>query len=311
MPLDPYLAARLPLLDGVTYPIDPEQVARVAEYDEDPGPWSLPEGVSVSDALIDGPHGPIPVRIYEPAEPASALLWVHGGGFQAGDLEMRESHVVSAELAARAGSRVVSVDYRLASADVRFPVPLDDVQAAWRHLRAETPDALPVAIGGASAGAALALATTLRERDAGTRLPDHVLLAYPFAHFPNPALDDAVVRELMPLPPLLRFPPAGIEDMVRTYVGRLSDLPPHALPGAAPLHGLPPTAVLVSEYDELRGSAELLLRQLAEAGVAATGYLAQGMPHGHLNRTPALPEVDRSLAFFAAQLRTLAHANGR
>ncbi|NQX05265.1 alpha/beta hydrolase [Rathayibacter sp. VKM Ac-2856] len=311
MPLDPYLAARLPLLDGVTYPIDPEQVGRVAEYDEDPGPWSLPEGVSVSDAAIDGPHGPIPVRIYESAEPASALLWVHGGGFQAGDLEMRESHVVSAELAARAGSRVVSVDYRLASADVRFPVPLDDVQAAWRHLRAETPDALPVAIGGASAGAALALATTLRERDAGTRLPDHVLLAYPFAHFPNPALDDAVVRELMPLPPLLRFPPAGIEDMVRTYVGRLSDLPPHALPGAAPLHGLPPTAVLVSEYDELRGSAELLLRQLAEAGVAATGYLAQGMPHGHLNRTPALPEVDRSLAFFAAQLRTLAHANGR
>jgi len=311
LPLDPYLAARLPLLDGVTYPIDPEQVARVAEYDEDPGPWSLPEGVSVSDALIDGPHGPIPVRIYEPAEPASALLWVHGGGFQAGDLEMRESHVVSAELAARAGSRVVSVDYRLASADVRFPVPLDDVQAAWRHLRAETPDALPVAIGGASAGAALALATTLRERDAGARLPDHVLLAYPFVHFPNPALDDAVVRELMPLPPLLRFPPAGIEDMVRTYVGRLSDLPPHALPGAAPLHGLPPTAVLVSEYDELRGSAELLLRQLAEAGVAATGYLAQGMPHGHLNRTPALPEVDRSLAFFAAQLRTLAHANGR
>ena len=62
---------------------------------------------------------------------------------------------------------------------------------------------------------------------------------------------------------------------------------------------------MVSEFDELRGSAELLLRQLAEAGVAETGYLAAGMPHGHLNRTPSLPEVDRSLAFFAAQLRAL------
>ncbi|AZZ53665.1 alpha/beta hydrolase [Rathayibacter festucae] len=306
MPLDPYLAARLPLLDGVAYPLDAAQAAKVAEFEEDPGPWSLPEGVTVSDASIDGPHGPIPIRVYAPAEPAtSALLWVHGGGFQAGDLEMRESHVVAAELAARAGARVVSVGYRLASADVRFPVPLDDVQAAWRRLRAETPDPLPVAIGGASAGAALALAATLRERDAGTRLPDHVLLAYPFAHFPNPALDDAVIRELLPLPPLLRFPTAGIEGMVRTYVGRISDLPPHALPGAAPLHGLPPTSVLVNEFDELRGSAELLMRQLAEAGVAATGYLAQGMPHGHLNRTPALPEVDRSLAFFAARLRAL------
>jgi len=74
--------------------------------------------------------------------------------------------------------------------------------------------------------------------------------------------------------------------------------------------GLPPTTVMVAEFDELRGSAELLLRQLAEAGVAATGYLAAGMPHGHLNRAPALPEVDRSLAFFAAQLRALG-ARGR
>lgn len=305
MPLDPYLAARLHLLEGLSYPLDAEAAARSAAFDEDPAPWTLPESVTVSDASVDGSHGPIPVRVYAPAEPTAALLWVHGGGFQAGDLDMRESHVVSAELAARAGARVVSVGYRLAGAGVRFPVPLDDVQAAWRHLRRETPEAVPAAIGGASAGAALALATTIRERDAGARLPAHLLLAYPFAHFPNPAVDDTVAAELGELPSLLRFPPASIEDMVRTYVGRISDLPPHALPGAAPLAGLPPVSVVVNEYDELRSSAELLLRQLAEAGVAATGYLASGMPHGHLNRTPALSEVDRTLAFLAAQLRAL------
>ncbi|KQQ05981.1 MULTISPECIES: alpha/beta hydrolase [unclassified Rathayibacter] len=306
MPLDPYLAARLPYLDGLAYPLDAAQAARVAAFEQDPSPWSLPEGVSVSDAAVDGPHGPIPLRVYDPADATGpALLWVHGGGFQAGDLDMRESHVVSAELAARAGTRVVSVGYRLATASVRYPVPLDDVHAAWLELRAETPEATPVAIGGASAGAALALATALRLRDAGARPPEHVLLAYPFAHFPNPAVDDDVLRELMTLPALLRFPTVGIEGMVRTYVGRLSDLPADALPGAAPLAGLPPMSVMVNEFDELRGSAELLLRQLAEAGVAATGYLARGMPHGHLNRTPALPEVDRSLAFFAAQLRAL------
>lgn len=306
MPLDPYLAARLPLLEGLAHPLDAEGAARSAAFDEDPGPWSLPESVTVSDASVDGPHGPIPVRVYTPAAPTSALLWVHGGGFQAGDLDMRESHVVSAELAARAGARVVSVGYRLASESVRYPVPLDDVQAAWRHLRDETPEAVPAAIGGASAGAALALATTLRERDAAARLPAHVLLAYPFAHFPNPSVDDSVASELRQLPGLLRFPPASIEGMVRTYVGRLSDLPADALPGAAPLTGLPPVSVVVNEFDELRASAELLLRQLAEAGVAATGYLASGMPHGHLNRTPALPEVDRTLGFLAAQLRSLA-----
>ncbi|SMH48560.1 Acetyl esterase/lipase [Rathayibacter oskolensis] len=306
MPLDPYLAERLPYLEGLAYPLDPEQAARLVAFEQDPGPWSLPEGVAVSDARVDGPHGAIPLRVYEPAvEPGRALLWVHGGGFQAGSIDMPESHVVAAELAARAECRVVSVDYRLADGEVTFPVPLDDVHAAWLHLREQTPSATPVALGGASAGAALALAAALRVRDAGLQLPDHLLLAYPFVHFPNPSVDDAVARELMTLPAILRFPPASIEAMVRTYVGRLSDLPPHALPGAAPLGGLPPTSVMVAEFDELRGSAELLLRQLAEAGAAVTGYLAHGMPHGHLNRTPALPEVDRSLAFFAAQLRTL------
>ena len=306
MPLDPYLAARVPLLEGVLDPSDPEQAARLAEFAVDPAPWTLPEGVVVSDTAIDGPHGPVPLRVYEPAEPTDrALLWVHGGGFGAGDLDMQESHVVSAELAGRSGARVVSVGYRLASASVRYPVPLDDVQTAWRHVRAETPEAHPVAIGGASAGAALALATALRERDAGAAQPDHVLLAYPFAHFPNPSVDDDVARELMTLPAAMRFPTSSIESMVRNYVGRISDLPVDALPGAAPLAGLPPVTVIVSEFDELRGSAELLLRQLAEAGVAATGYLAAGMSHGHLNRTPSLPEVDRSLAVFAAQLRAL------
>lgn len=305
MPLDPYLAARLSLIDGLAYPLDADGAARMAAFEEDPAPWTLPGDVTVSASSVDGPHGAIPLRVYEPPAPTSALLWVHGGGFQAGDLDMRESHVVSAELAHRASARVVSVDYRLADGVVRFPVPLDDVQAAWRALRAETPEEVPVAIGGASAGAALALAAAILERDAGARLPEHLLLAYPFAHFPNPAVDDAVATELRGLPAILRFPPASVEGMVRTYLGRISDLPVHALPGAAPLGGLPPTSVLVNEFDELRGSAELLLRQLAEAGVAATGYLAAGMPHGHLNRTPALPEVDRSLSFFAAQLRAL------
>ena len=53
---------------------------------------------------------------------------------------------------------------------------------------------------------------------------------------------------------------------------------------------------------DLRPSGELLARQLAESGVPVETYLARGMPHGHLNRTPALAEIDRSLAFFAKAL---------
>jgi acetyl esterase len=187
---------------------------------------------------------------------------------------------------------------------VRFPVPLDDVTAAWEWLGA-TPELAAVstrAIGGASAGAALAMAAAVRGRDAG-HPADRLLLAYPFAHYPNPALDDATALEMAALPAGARFPPSGIEMMVANYVGRITDIPPLALPGAARLDGLPATHILVSEYDDLRSSAELLQRQLASVGVPVSTHLATGMAHGHLNRGPVLTEVVASLEFFAAALR--------
>lgn len=305
MPLDPYLAGKLHLLEGRAGQSfgDPDFVEALRAFAEDPAPWAPPD-VEMIDELIDGPHGTIPVRIYSPPNPArSALVWLHGGGFLGGDLDMPEGHVVAAELAARSGSVVVSVGYRLAQGGVRYPVPIDDVQAAWQWAVATYGEAASVALGGASAGAALALSAAIRERDAGRRGPDQLLLAYPFAHFPTPALDDALHAELGALPGPLRFTVEGVEHMVRNYVGRITGLPPDAMPGAAELGGLPPTRVLISEYDHLRGSAELLLRQLTESGVATAAYLAAGMPHGHLNRTPSLVEVDRSLAFFADGLR--------
>ncbi|BBC31134.1 Hydrolase, alpha/beta domain protein [Streptomyces graminofaciens] len=306
MPLDPYLAERLHLLAGMAFPdlADPDARSRFGEFMRDPTQWAQPD-VVVENRETAGPHGAVPVRTYTPRCPAStAVLWVHGGGFLGGDLDMPEAHVVAAELAARAEAVVVSVDYRLATDGVQYPVPLDDVCAAWRWLRTELAgDVERVALGGASAGAALALAAALRDRDEALRPADLLLLAYPFAHFPVPALDSAMAAEMTALPPTMRFTTADVEFMVRNYTGRLTDLPRDALPGAAALHGLPPVHLLVSEYDDLRPSAELLARQLTASETEVRTYLAAGMPHGHLNRTPALAEVDRSLDFFADALR--------
>ena len=306
MSLHPAIAAKLHLIADLERGdlTDPAALQRLRAFTGDPSQWR-PAPVEVTDRGIPGPHGEIPVRIYRGGgdAPSAVLVWAHGGGFGAGDLEMPESHVVATELAVRASATVVSVGYRLAGGGVRYPVPLDDVRAAFRWASSE-PGVRRCAVGGASAGAALALATAIGARDTGERAPDVVLLAYPFVHFPNPALDDGVVERMHRLPPRLRFTPADVEAMVEGYVGRITDLPADALPGAAPLHALPPTRVVISEFDDLRSSGELLARQLRASGVETTTMLAAGMPHGHLNRFPGEAQpISDSLEFLASGLR--------
>ncbi len=68
--------------------------------------------VATSDLHIEGPHGAVPARLYRDASTAAsgrALVWVHGGAFIGGHLDMPESHWVSLELAAR-GIPVLAVD---------------------------------------------------------------------------------------------------------------------------------------------------------------------------------------------------------
>ncbi|WP_432969833.1 alpha/beta hydrolase fold domain-containing protein [Dactylosporangium sp. CA-233914] len=291
---------------------DPAVRARVAELTAKRSSWSDPS-VAVADIDVPGPHGPIRLRVYRPRGPLSrALLWAHGGGFGAGCIDMPEAHTVSGELARRAGALVVSVDYRLAGDGVRYPVPLNDVHAAWRWLTsdgiASLPGGSPAAVGGASAGAALALATALRARD--ERPADAVLLAYPFAHFPNPALDGPIVAEMELQPAFTRCTATIVEAMVRGYVGRISDLPPDALPGAARLDGLPATRISLSEYDDLRPSGELLERQLRDVGVPVSSLLVEGTPHGHLDHDGIIPPVEESLEFLAGGLRQASRRPG-
>lgn len=321
MPLHPYYRDRLRLFDGFSNTerlaaagaLDDAFALRLAEFADD-GEWEAPVGVTITDEVVDGPHGPIPIRRYVPVLPPTAdgvaplaLLWVHGGGFAAGTLDWPEAHVVSAELAARAGAEVVSVDYRLADGVTRYPVPLDDVITVWERLadaRAGLRDAR-TAIGGASAGAALALATSLRT----DRRPDAVLLAYPFLHAEVPLLPSgelAELAELDVLPDFMRFPRESIDWMVENYVGHLDELPPLALPGDVPVTAdRPPLSVLLAEFDDLRPSGELLVAASEPVGAPVRQRLEPGVAHGHLNRLPVAPGVVTSLEWLATGIREM------
>lgn len=310
MPLHPFFAEKLAPLSEVT-----AETAFLPGVLDDfissaPG-WEVPQDVEITERTADGPHGPVGMRIYRSTSEHAArpgVLWMHGGGFAAGTLDWAEAHAVAAELAHRTGAVVVSVDYRLAVGDVTFPVPLDDVMAAWSWLEEHAADlgvTTGLFIGGGSAGANLAAAASMRLRDEGRETPRGMLLAYGVYHFPVPGLSPEHNAQLADLPPFLRMSPEGHVAAFRNYVGTVAHVPAHAAPGNGNLHGMPPAFVVVSEYDDLRASSDTFVAQLQDAGVAVRTYLAEGALHGHLNWFPAaeISEVDATIEFFVQCLQ--------
>ncbi|TIU77413.1 MAG: alpha/beta hydrolase, partial [Mesorhizobium sp.] len=73
-----------------------------------------PQGVTAETTVVAAPTNSISIRIYRNAVPnkAAMVLYIHGGGFILGGLDSHDD--VCAELCARTGFEVVSLDYRLA-----------------------------------------------------------------------------------------------------------------------------------------------------------------------------------------------------
>ena len=250
------------------------------------------------------------LRVYRPPEPdGRGLVWVHGGGFTAGGLDMPESDWVSRELADR-GVTVFAVNYRLAGAATRYPAPSDDVLSAWRCATALAEEYVvsPVrlALGGASAGANLATGAVIRMLAGGEHpLPACVVLAYPTLHVDQPSPSAELEAALAAAPAADRFAPPRISAMYRAYLGEEISTPPvAAVPGLASrthLSGFPPTLILLSEIDDLRASGEGFAGQLAAARVRVRVETEWGALHGHLNR-PGDDTARRSLERIEARL---------
>lgn len=290
--------------------------AGFAEYLASPEGPDAPSGqlgpeVPINTVTADGRNGPLTIRIYggPPRTPGPALVWLHGGGFVSGGLNMPESDYLGRVLAS-AGTPVLSVDYRLARDGVHFPVPHEDALSGWfwaRRNAAElglAPDLL--CLGGAGAGGNLAVGAALYLTDAGKPLPAKLLLAYPFLHAELPPPKAGLDQEVMAtLPRHLRF---TLEDCVRSaenYVGGpVGMASSYAMPGYADPSGLPPTAIVACEYDDVRGSSELYAANLERAGVPVSFFLARGAVHGHLNHAAGSQEAEPVLTFLGREVAT-------
>jgi acetyl esterase len=301
VPIHPDVAARFHYLDGIAsireaY-MTPAGLKRIRQY-ESWDPVVGPPDVDIRDDAAPGPHGPIPVRIYTPPTTGErpGLVWLHGGGFIGGDLDMREGDWTAREVCARAGAVVVSVDYRLAVDGVHYPVPHDDTVAAvtWvRDCAADLGiDSTRISIGGASAGANLTAGAALKLRDHGGWRPASLVLVYGAFHALTPSPSPWLAAKLAELPPLFQHEPQAGSPLHENYIGGpLSAGDGYVFPASAVLGGLCPTLIINAEYDELRASGEAFAAALALAGVDVRQVLVPGVLHGFLNQPAELAPV--------------------
>lgn len=293
MPIDPILSNFVPTpalpaeIDLPVWRAQNEQIAealveQVAEH-----------GPAVADKRIvqipvDG--GTIALAIYRPTldEILPAHLYFHGGGWVAGTGLNPYTDIIGRERAVGAHCVAITVDYRKAP-EHPHPTPLDDCQAALHwvldHADEIGVDPSRITVGGGSAGANLAAALCLKNRD-----EDGPSIAFQLLEVP--ALDLTLGLPSHSDPELgasyaLHRP--DVERLVTYYLG--SDGDP-ADPYASPLHahshaGLPPAYLMPAEFDLLRDDAAAYAEKLNSAGVPATSSLQ----YGHIHPSSAFTKI--------------------
>jgi acetyl esterase len=270
--LDGMLALQTTPPDQV--PVDQARAGHEAETKQMSGPGEPVH--EVRDIEIEGPGGPIPVRVYRPeGDPTLPLVvYLHGGGWMVGSVESFDT-VVRA-LANAANAVVASVEYRLAP-EHPFPAGLNDALAATRalHARAHELGADPdrVAIAGDSAGGNLA---TIVARKLRGEVPLRFqALIYPVtdAGCNTPSYREFGERHGLTAASMQRF--------WNLYLDGADGLQPDASPlRATDLEGSPPAYVLTAGHDPLRDEGEAYAEALRRAGIAVETRREDGAIHG-------------------------------
>ena len=304
--IDPIL---LKVLDAVPFRLSTEGGVEAARQQlrDLPRRAFHPE-LRVQNRAIDGPGGPINIRIYWPPTDhvtPPVVLFFHGGGFIAGDLDTHDGtcrqHAVGADAV------VVSVDYRLAP-EHPYPAAIDDAWAAtqWvaEHGSELDADGGRLAVAGDSAGGTISAVIAQRARDNGGPPIRFQLLWYPSTMW-DPSLPsftenaDAAILDR-----------DAIAAFSRWYAGEidLSDPPPGMAPGRAEsLAGLPAAYIAVAGHDPLRDDGIRYGELLAAAGVPVEVDNAETLVHGYVGYAGVVPAATAALDRGLAALRAALH----
>jgi acetyl esterase/lipase len=235
------------------------------------GEWVIPPGASE--------NGPV-------------LYYLHGGGYISGSA--KTNRPIAVPLAQKLGSRVFSLDYRLAP-EHRFPAAVEDALAGYRWLISTGVDPRRLSVAGDSAGGGLALALVMALRDEGEKLPSCVACLSPWTDMTGSG--ESIVanseRDAM-------FFGEDIVPYASAYLGSQSPENPLASPLFGNFAGLPPLYFEVGESEALLDDARRAHQKALAAGVSSELRIVEGVPHGWQFGAPFVPEARESIAEIAA-----------
>jgi len=308
MPLDPLVKGFLDQMALVLGPkmfeLPPEQArALFVAMMQMVGPKDVPVG-KVENIRAPGPGGDIPLRIYTPvaagADSLPVLVYFHGGGFVIGDLDTHDG--LCRQFANEGGFRVIAVDYRLAP-EHKFPAALDDALAAVIWIEANASklgvDANRIAVGGDSAGGALAAEVTQLAKAKGGPKIAFQLLMFPVTQIGNEtaSMREFAIGYFLDKPTLDWFFGHYIPPGTDRIDPRVSPL------NARDFKGLPPAYVMLGGFDPLHDEGLAYANKLRDAGVRAEVADYADLVHCFVYMQAVLPQAHGAVTAAAKAVR--------
>jgi acetyl esterase len=308
MPLNPVLKAFLDQVAALggpkTWEMQPSEAREAfAGLMQLAGAKDVPIG-KVTDLTIPAAHGEIFARAYTAVaaggEPLPTLVFFHGGGWVIGNVDTHDG--LCRLLANESQCRVISVEYRL-SPESKFPAAVEDAFAVVEWIEKNAAelgvDANRLAVGGDSAGGALAAVMTQMAKAKGSPKIAFQMLLFPVTQ---------IGRETRSLKEFAEGYFLERKTLDWFYAHYLPADADRSDPRISPLaaqdfSGLPPAYVMLAGFDPLHDEGRDYAEKLRGAGVVVSIADYPDMVHDFIYLQAVLPQAADALAKAAQSMK--------
>ncbi|MCP4138893.1 MAG: alpha/beta hydrolase [Chloroflexi bacterium] len=199
------------------------------------------------------------------------ILYLHGGGYVSGKLEIY--HLLCGSISEKSRARILLPEYRLAPEDP-FPAALEDALSVYAWLLENNISAENIIIAGDSAGGGLSLAMTLALRDEGRSLPAGIICLSPWTDLTLSGESHQTNAKKSVI-----LHPEGLALWAESYLAHADPRTPHISPAFADFTNFPPILIQVGSEEVFLDDARMVAKKAKSAGVDVTLSVYEKMWH--------------------------------